>query len=85
MAREADCVMSRPSQARAAPTTNQEGSQVAFPFSREYRPRLSVVTATRNRVDLLSRSIESVARQTYPDKEHIIVDGDSTDGTVEFL
>ncbi len=34
---------------------------------------------------MLVHCIESVANQSYPYKEHIIVDGASTDGTVELL
>jgi glycosyltransferase involved in cell wall biosynthesis len=47
--------------------------------------KISIVTATLNRKDLLERCIEGVARQNYEDKEHLIVDGGSTDGTVEML
>jgi glycosyltransferase involved in cell wall biosynthesis len=47
--------------------------------------RISIITATYNRRDLIGRCIESVAKQPYPDKEHIIVDGGSTDGTVEVI
>jgi glycosyltransferase involved in cell wall biosynthesis len=47
--------------------------------------KISVITATLNRKELLARCIEGVARQTYPQKEHVIVDGGSADGTVEML
>ena len=47
--------------------------------------KLSAITATYNRKDLLPRCIESVAAQSYPYKEHVIVDGGSTDGTVGVL
>jgi glycosyltransferase involved in cell wall biosynthesis len=47
--------------------------------------RISIITATYNRRDHIARCIESVAGQSYPDKEHIIVDGGSTDGTVDLL
>jgi glycosyltransferase involved in cell wall biosynthesis len=47
--------------------------------------KLSVITATRNRAAFLSRCIESVASQDHSLKEHIIIDGGSTDGTVELL
>jgi glycosyltransferase involved in cell wall biosynthesis len=48
-------------------------------------PKLSIVTATYNRKDFIGRCIESVANQPYPHKEHIIVDGGSTDGAVEVI
>jgi glycosyltransferase involved in cell wall biosynthesis len=49
------------------------------------QPKFSIVTATLNRRDYLPRCIEGVASQAYPHKEHLIIDGGSTDGTVEFL
>ena len=49
------------------------------------KPKFSIITATLNRKDFLPRCIEGVASQSYPFKEHIIVDGDSSDGTVEIL
>lgn len=47
--------------------------------------KISVVTATLNRKDYLPRCIEGVAGQSYPYKEHLIIDGGSTDGAVELL
>jgi glycosyltransferase involved in cell wall biosynthesis len=47
--------------------------------------RLSIVTATRNRRDLLARCVESVAAQDHPGKEHVVIDGASRDGTPEYL
>ena len=38
-----------------------------------------------NRVDMIGRCIESVAAQSYANKEHVIVDGASTDGTVDVI
>src|SRR5690348_5923041 len=45
--------------------------------------RVSVVTPCLNPGDRLVRCLDSVAGQTYRDLEHIIVDGGSTDGTIE--
>ena len=46
---------------------------------------ISVVTPCFNRVDFIAQAVESVLRQDYPNFEHIIVDGGSTDGTLEVL
>lgn len=48
-------------------------------------PRISVVTASYNALDALCRTVESVAAQTWPNVQHVIVDGGSSDGTQEFL
>lgn len=47
----------------------------------ETSPLISVITCTRNAADTLERTLGSVARQTYPRVEHVLVDGCSTDGT----
>jgi hypothetical protein len=49
------------------------------------RPLISVVVATFNAVTTVGRCIKSVSEQTYPHKELIMIDGGSTDGTVELL
>ena len=43
---------------------------------------ISIVTITFNAEGLLQPTLDSVRQQTYPDVEHIIIDGASTDGTV---
>lgn len=47
--------------------------------------KISIITVTRNRKDFLPRCIESVARQDYEQKEHVIIDGLSTDGSVAVI
>ena len=47
--------------------------------------RISIVTPTLNRAHFLAQAIESVLAQGDADVEHIVVDGMSTDGTVELL
>jgi glycosyltransferase involved in cell wall biosynthesis len=48
-------------------------------------PPLSVVTVVRNGEATLDACIQSVSAQTYPNVHHVIVDGASTDGTVDIL
>ena len=46
-------------------------------------PKITVATVTYNAVDVIERTLESVEEQDYPHVEHIIVDGNSHDGTIE--
>ncbi len=46
---------------------------------------ISVVTATWNCASTLPDCLASVARQSYTHREHVIVDGASTDGTVDVI
>lgn len=48
-------------------------------------PKFSIVTACLNRRSLIRDAINSVLAQNYPEVEHIIVDGGSTDGTLDLL
>jgi glycosyltransferase involved in cell wall biosynthesis len=48
-------------------------------------PKISVVTPTFNGIATLRETIESVLAQDYKNWEHIVVDGGSTDGTVNLL
>ena len=45
--------------------------------------RVSVITPCLNPGERFAACLESVSAQTYEDVEHVIVDGGSTDGTVE--
>lgn len=47
--------------------------------------KVSIITAVLNRADTIEDCIRSIQSQTYEDIEHIIVDGGSTDGTLEII
>ena len=47
--------------------------------------KISVITVTYNSVKTIIDTIESVRCQSYKNYEHIIIDGGSTDGTIDIL
>lgn len=47
--------------------------------------KVSIITAVYNRVATVAEAIDSVQFQTYQDIEHLLIDGASTDGTLEVL
>lgn len=49
------------------------------------RPNFSVITAVFNGVDHLESCLHSVSRQDGNSVEHIVIDGGSTDGSVDIL
>ena len=49
------------------------------------RPLVSVITVVFNGARHLEETITAVASQTYPNLEHIVIDGGSTDGTIDIL
>lgn len=49
------------------------------------RLSVSIVTPTLNQARYLQRTLDSVRAQTYPAAEHIVIDGGSTDGTLDIL
>lgn len=54
-------------------------------MSKTEAPFFSIITITLNSVKTLNRTIESVNEQSFQDFEYIIVDGSSTDGTLEII
>lgn len=47
--------------------------------------RFSIITVVYNRVGSIRRTIESVLGQSFKDFEYIVIDGESTDGTLKYI
>ncbi len=47
--------------------------------------KISVITICYNSSSTLSRTLQSVGDQDWPNVEHIVIDGASTDGTLEII
>ena len=54
-------------------------------LTRSTAVKISVITVCFNSVQTIEQTLDSVAEQVGVDLEHIIIDGDSTDGTVDIL
>ena len=52
---------------------------------REMFPRITIVTITFNSAATLDETIRSVTMQDYPALEYVIIDGGSTDGTLDII
>lgn len=55
-----------------------------MPGGREW-PRISVVTPSLNQGAFIEETLRSVRGQGYPNVEHIVIDGGSTDATMEIV
>lgn len=51
----------------------------------EHWPTISVITPSYNQARFLRRCVESVLSQEYPRLEYLVLDGASTDGSVDIL
>ena len=56
-----------------------------FKKSKKNEPLLTIVTAVFNNEKFLEESILSLHNQKYANYEHIVIDGGSTDGTIDII
>jgi len=47
--------------------------------------KISIITVVYNAVETIEQTIRSILMQTFDDKEYIIIDGGSTDGTLDII
>ncbi len=55
------------------------------PLKQAGLPVVSVITVVYNSLSLIEKTITSIIEQTYPNIEFIVIDGGSSDGTVELI
>jgi glycosyltransferase involved in cell wall biosynthesis len=48
-------------------------------------PKISIITVVYNAVDTIEETVRSVVEQTYTNIQYVVIDGKSTDGTVDVL
>jgi len=58
---------------------------VSQSFKEDRTPKISILTPSLNTGKYLVDTVESILRQSYKNYEHIVVDGGSTDGTLDTL
>lgn len=49
------------------------------------KTKISIITVSFNTSDVIEKTIQSVINQIYPNIEYIIIDGGSTDGTIDII
>jgi glycosyltransferase involved in cell wall biosynthesis len=49
------------------------------------KPKISIITVNYNNLEGLKKTVESVKNQTYKEFEYIVIDGNSKDGSAEYI
>ena len=64
---------------------NDSGHNRKYIFKKATTPRITIITVTYNSEKTLADTLESVKQQDYTNFEHIIIDGLSTDNTINII
>ena len=64
-------------------TFNEGG--IAAKFILMEKPKISIVTICYNSASTIEETIQSVLSQDYPLLDYVIIDGGSTDGTMQIV
>lgn len=66
-------------------TTRANRRRTKMKGSKENKPLVSIITVVYNSEKHIEKTIQSIVSQTYPNIEYIIIDGGSTDNTVNII
>jgi len=61
------------------------GKRFKEPIKKNDGPLISIITVSKNSSKFIQETIDSIKNQKYKNIEHIIVDGGSTDGTIDII